>query len=89
MSHAMISAAQPGAPDAGADILRAGGNVVDAAVAAALVQTAVDPQICGIAGMGCMHLYLPARGTQPDRLPWPLPRGHAPRHVERPHSPRG
>jgi gamma-glutamyltranspeptidase/glutathione hydrolase len=62
MTHAMISAAQPEAAEAGADILRAGGNVVDAAVAAALVQTAVDPQMCGIAGMGCMHLYLPARG---------------------------
>src|SRR4051812_11412197 len=58
----MISAAQPEAAETGADILRAGGNLVDAAVAAALVQTAVDPQMCGIAGMGCMHLYLPSRG---------------------------
>jgi gamma-glutamyltranspeptidase / glutathione hydrolase len=63
MTHGMISAAQPEAAEAGADILRAGGNVVDAAVAAALVQTAVDPQMCGIAGMGCMHLYLPSRGV--------------------------
>lgn len=63
MIHAMISAAQPEAAEAGADVLRAGGNVVDAAVGAALVQTAVDPQMCGIAGMGCMHLYLPERGV--------------------------
>ena len=62
MTHGMISAAQPEAAEAGADILRAGGNVVDAAVAAALVQTAVDPQMCGIAGMGCMHLYQPSFG---------------------------
>jgi gamma-glutamyltranspeptidase / glutathione hydrolase len=61
MTHGMISAAQPEAAEAGADILRAGGNVVDAAVATALVQTVVDPQMCGIAGMGCMHLYLPSR----------------------------
>jgi gamma-glutamyltranspeptidase / glutathione hydrolase len=62
MTRGMISAAQPEAAEAGADILRSGGNVVDAAVATALVQTAVDPQMCGIAGMGCMHLYLPSRG---------------------------
>ena len=31
--------------------------------AAALVQTAVDPQMCGIAGMGCLHLYLPSLGV--------------------------
>ena len=63
MTHGMVSAAQPEAAEAGADILRAGGNVVDAAIGAALVQTAVDPQMCGIAGMGCLHLYLPERGV--------------------------
>ena len=63
MPHGMISAPQPEAAEAGADILRAGGNIVDAAVTAALVQTVVDPQMCGIAGMGCMHLYLPSRGV--------------------------
>lgn len=63
MTSAMVSAAQPEAAEAAADILRAGGNVVDAAIGAALVQTVVDPQMCGIAGMGCMHLYLPARGV--------------------------
>ena len=63
MTHGMVSAAQPEAVEAGIDILRAGGNVVDAAIGAALVQTAVDPQMCGIAGMGCLHLYLPARGV--------------------------
>lgn len=62
MTRGMVSAAQPEAAEAGVDILRAGGNAVDAAIGAALVQTAVDPQMCGIAGMGCMHLYMPARG---------------------------
>ena len=63
MTQAMVSAAQPEAAEAAADILRAGGNVVDAAIAGALVQTVVDPQMCGIAGMGCMHLYLPSQGV--------------------------
>jgi gamma-glutamyltranspeptidase/glutathione hydrolase len=63
MTHGMVSAAQPEAVEAGIDILRAGGNVVDAAIGAALVQTAVDPQMSGIAGMGCLHLYLPSRGV--------------------------
>ena len=63
MTRAMISAPQPEAAEAGADILRAGGNVVDAAIGAALVQTAVDPQMCGIAGMGCLHVHLPQQGV--------------------------
>jgi gamma-glutamyltranspeptidase / glutathione hydrolase len=63
MHNCMVCAAQPEAVEAGADVLRSGGNAVDAAVATALVQTVVDPQMCGIAGFGCMHVYDPARGT--------------------------
>lgn len=62
MTHGIISAPQPEAVEAGADALLSGGNAVDAAVACALVQTAVDPQMCGIAGFGSMHLYLPSVG---------------------------
>jgi gamma-glutamyltranspeptidase/glutathione hydrolase len=58
----MISAPQPEAVEAGLDTLRAGGNAVDAAIACALVQTVVDPQMCGIAGFGNMQLYLPDKG---------------------------
>ncbi|MEL6375031.1 MAG: gamma-glutamyltransferase [Pseudomonadota bacterium] len=60
MTQGMVSAAQPEAVEAGADVLASGGNAVDAAVAAALVQTAVDPFMCGIAGFGCCHIYMPA-----------------------------
>ncbi|HEY5633851.1 MAG TPA: gamma-glutamyltransferase [Burkholderiaceae bacterium] len=63
MTHGMVSAAQPEAVEAGLDALAAGGTAVDAAIAAALVQTAVDPQMCGIAGFGSMHLVLPSRGV--------------------------
>lgn len=63
MTHGMVSAAQPEAAEVGGDILRAGGNVVDAAIGAALVQAAVDPQMCGIAGMGNMQIYLPGQNV--------------------------
>ncbi|MDE0943148.1 MAG: gamma-glutamyltransferase [Alphaproteobacteria bacterium] len=58
MTKGMVSAPQPEAVEAGLDILQDGGNVIDAAIGAALVQTAVDPQMCGIAGFGSMHIYL-------------------------------
>ena len=60
MKSGMVVAAQPEAAEAGAEVLAAGGNAVDAAVATALVQTVVDPMMCGIAGFGCMHVYDPA-----------------------------
>ena len=63
MTKGMVVAPQPEAVEAGLDILRDSGNVVDAAVGGALVQTAVDPQMCGIAGFGSMHLYLADRGV--------------------------
>lgn len=59
----IITAPQPEAVEAGADVLREGGNAVDAAVACALTQTAVDPIMCGVAGFGSMQVYLPSRGV--------------------------
>lgn len=46
----MIAAAHPLAADAGAAILREGGTAVDAAVAAQMVLTLVEPQSSGIGG---------------------------------------
>ncbi|MFK7944095.1 MAG: gamma-glutamyltransferase family protein [Paracoccaceae bacterium] len=60
--RAMVSAPQPEAVEAGLDVLSDGGNVIDAAITAALVQTAVDPQMCGIAGFGSAQIHL-ADGT--------------------------
>lgn len=59
----MVSAAQPEAVEAGLEAFKAGGNAVDAAIATALVQTAVDPQMCGIAGFGSLQVYDPAKGV--------------------------
>jgi len=63
MTHGMVCAPQPEAVEAGALTLKRGGNAVDAAIACALVQTVVDPQMCGIAGFGSLHVYLPGRGV--------------------------
>ena len=62
MTRGMVCAPQPEAVEAGVMALEKGGNAVDAAIACALVQTAVDPQMCGIAGFGSMQLYLPEQG---------------------------
>ena len=63
MPEAMIVAAQPEAAEAGARVLKAGGNAIDAAMAAALVQGVVDPQMCGIAGFGNCQIYMPGKGV--------------------------
>jgi len=59
MAKGMVCAPQPEAVEAGAMVLKNGGNAVDAAIATALVQTVVDPFMSGIAGFGSMHVYLP------------------------------
>jgi gamma-glutamyltranspeptidase / glutathione hydrolase len=50
MQKGMVVTPQPEATETGRDILAAGGNAIDAAIAAAPVQTVVDPMMCGIAG---------------------------------------
>ncbi len=59
----MIVTAQPESAEAGAEVLMKGGNAVDAAMAAALVQGVVDPQMCGIAGFGSCQIYMPKKGV--------------------------
>ncbi len=61
MTECMISAPQPEAVEAGLAVFKNGGNVMDAAIAAAMVQTVVDPQMCGIAGFGSMQIMMPGR----------------------------
>ena len=62
MAECMISAPQPEAVEAGLETFKAGGNIMDAAIAAAMVQTVVDPQMCGIAGFGSMQIIRPETG---------------------------
>lgn len=60
--RAMITAPQPEAVDAGATVLREGGNALDAALACAFVQGVVDPLMTGIGGFGVLHVYDAASG---------------------------
>lgn len=51
-AQGMISAADPRAAEAGAQILRAGGSATDAAIATMVALTVVEPQSSGIGGGG-------------------------------------
>ncbi|MBL8329517.1 MAG: gamma-glutamyltransferase family protein [Rubrivivax sp.] len=59
----MIATGHPLASEAGLQILRAGGSAVDAAVAAQMVLTLVEPQSSGVGG-GALLLHWDGRETQ-------------------------
>ncbi len=63
-SAGMVSAADPRAAAAGAEMLRAGGSAADAALATLLALTVVEPQSSGIGGGGFL-VYEDGEGT-PD-----------------------
>ncbi len=58
MAKGMVVAPQPEAVEAGALVLQKGGNAVDAAIGCALMQTVVDPLMCGIAGFGSLQVRM-------------------------------
>ncbi len=61
--HFAVAAANPLATDAGAQVLRAGGSAVDAAIAVQMVLTLVEPQSSGIGG-GAFLLHHDGRRVQ-------------------------
>ena len=58
----MIVCPQPAAAEIGLEVMRRGGNAVDAAVTCAFVQGVLDPQMCGIGGCGVMLVHSPQSG---------------------------
>jgi gamma-glutamyltranspeptidase / glutathione hydrolase len=59
---ALIVCPQPQAAEIGLDVMRRGGNAVDAAVTCAFVQSVIDPQMCGLGGCGAMLVHSPHAG---------------------------
>ena len=61
--HACVTAGHPLGARVGAEILRRGGNAVDAAVATAFAMTVVEPFMSCLAGGGSMLIHRPRTGA--------------------------
>lgn len=96
-TDAMVATSHPLSTLAAIEMLRSGGNAMDAAVTAAAVQAVVEPQSTGIGG-DCFVLYSPngrdaplafngsGRSPAAARLDWYLDRGFTAVPATGPHS---
>src|SRR6201988_5240464 len=73
--HGAVAAEPPRAAEIGIDILRRGGNAVDAAIATAYAVCVLNASSCGIGGGGFMPVY--RRDRPIIAPPYPAP-GSAP-----------
>lgn len=69
--HGVIAAGHPLTAQAGAEVLRAGGNAVDAAVAAMLMSFAAEPLLTGLGAGG--HMLVAGAGEEPVLLDFFVP----------------
>ncbi len=60
--HGMVAAAHPQATLAGVEVLKGGGNAVDAALAVNAILAVVQPHMCGLGGdQFCLYYHAPTR----------------------------
>ena len=80
-TRGMVVTNHPLASAAGAEMLAAGGNAIDAAIAALFTLTVVEPMMVGILGGGMAHIRLADGRHRGDRQPEHGAARHRPDHL--------